>query len=418
MTNSGISGDLFLASLLDLVSNSEDILKNLMALKNYLSGISTLEIKLVKIKRNDIVVNQLKIDLNEKKHHRTVDELRTSLNKFLNENFYSVTANNFANNVLNSLITAEANVHEKLENKIHLHELSSVDTLIDILGVTKCLDILGVFKEDFKLFCSVLPVGGGMIKSAHGLIPVPAPATVKILEKSNLKITLGPIDEELSTPTGVALLANLNPIIKKPSFSLEKMVNSVGQKKFKSFINILRIYMGEIKEKSDSNISSLLYKYNETVSIIETDVDDISGEIIGDFIHRLEKDKILDIQVIQTITKKNRPGFIIKIITDSNSKFNIIEKLINNLGTLGVRYYDVNRICIERKISTLEINIDNKNYSVHYKLSYYMVENEKKIVNIKPEYNDLREISKETGYTIRKLQSLIQIKLHKILNSN
>ncbi len=418
MTNSGISGDLFLSALLELVPNSDDILKNLLTLKDIVSGVLLLEIELKKIKRNDIVLNQLKIDLKEKKHHRSINELKKNLNKFIDDNLFSEAAKSYANKVLNSLISAEALVHDKLEEKVHLHELSSVDTLIDILGVSKCLDELGAFDNDFKIFCSVIPLGGGTINSAHGKIPVPAPATVKILEDSNLKILLGPIEEELSTPTGIALIRNLNPIIENPSFSIDKCANSTGQKKFQLFLNNLRIYKGSLKDKKDWDDSSSLFQYNETISVIETDIDDISGEIIGDFMDKIEKDKILDIQVIQTLTKKNRPGFIIKILTNPNYKADIIKMIINNLGTLGVRYYEVNRICIERKIDILKISIDNIEYLIHYKLSYYMIDNEKKIVNIKPEYNDLRELSKITKYSVRELQSIVQIELYKIINAN
>lgn len=406
---------MFLAALLELVPNSQKILSDLSKLKDFLSGVSYLEISLTRIKRNDISVNQLKIDLKEKKQHRTVNELREKLNEYLNEYHYSKPAKDYANNVLNSLITAEAEVHEKLEDKIHLHELSSVDTLIDILGVAKSLDVIGVFKENYEIYCSELPVGSGSISSAHGLIPIPAPATVKILEKSNLIITTGPIKEELSTPTGVALLVNLNPVLKKPSFNLEKMVNSTGQKKFNSFINILRIFKGTKKDNIILDKFQSLKKYNEQVSVIETDIDDISGEIIGDFIEKFTDDNILDIQVIQAITKKNRPSFIIRILTKPEQKLKTIEKLINNLGTLGVRYSTINRICIERDIKKIDIEIDNLKYTLNYKISYYFIGNEKKIINIKPEYNDLKKLSQETGYSVRKLHFLLQSKLYNIL---
>ena len=406
---------MFLAALLELVPNSQKILSDLSKLKDFLSGVSYLEISLTRIKRNDISVNQLKIDLKEKKQHRTVNELREKLNEYLNEYHYSKPAKDYANNVLNSLITAEAEVHEKLEDKIHLHELSSVDTLIDILGVAKSLDVIGVFKENYEIYCSELPVGSGSISSAHGLIPIPAPATVKILEKSNLIITTGPIKEELSTPTGVALLVNLNPVLKKPSFNLEKMVNSTGQKKFNSFINILRIFKGTKKDNIILDKLQSLKKYNEQVSVIETDIDDISGEIIGDFIEKFTDDNILDIQVIQAITKKNRPSFIIRILTKPEQKLKTIEKLINNLGTLGVRYSTINRICIERDIKKIDIEIDNLKYTLNYKISYYFIGNEKKIINIKPEYNDLKKLSQETGYSVRKLYFLLQSKLYNIL---
>ena len=152
--NSGISGDMFLASLLGFIEEPNIILDDLKRLADYLSGVSKLEISLVPKKKSGILVNQIKINLKENKSHRSSKSLVNALNKFLDDKNYSDTAKKYANRVLNSLIQAEAEVHGELSEKIHLHEISSVDTLIDILGVTKALDILGGFREDFIIQCS------------------------------------------------------------------------------------------------------------------------------------------------------------------------------------------------------------------------------------------------------------------------
>ena len=168
--NSGISGDMLLASLLGLIEVPNKVLDELKKLKDYLSGISKLEIKLISKKRSGILVNQIEINVKETKSQRSSKTLMNALNKFLDENNFSDPAKDYANNVLNSLIHAEAEVHGELNEKIHLHELSSVDTLIDVLGTTKALDVLGGFKEDFIIQCSKLPLGGGTIRTAHGLL--------------------------------------------------------------------------------------------------------------------------------------------------------------------------------------------------------------------------------------------------------
>ena len=211
-SNSGISGDILLSALLDLVPNPEKILGELKELINFISGVSKLEIELQMIKRSGIQLNQLKIQIIESKKHRTPKSLREALNNFMNSKSFSEQAKIYANSVLNSLIQAEAEVHGELEEKLHLHELSSVDTLVDIAGVSRALELLGVFNEDFVISCSKLPLGGGSINTAHGILPVPAPATLKIIENSNLNVVHGPIESELVTPTGAALLSNLKPI--------------------------------------------------------------------------------------------------------------------------------------------------------------------------------------------------------------
>ena len=416
--NSGISGDMFLASLLDLVPNSDMILKILKELKNYLPGVLKLEIDLVKINRSGILINKLNIKIKEKKNHRSTKILKAALNRFLEEKNYSNSAKDYAKRVLNSLLLAEAEVHGVLADDIHLHELSSVDTLLDILGVAKALDILGCFESDFKVNCSKLPLGGGTIKVAHGVLPVPAPATSKILERSNLIVFEGPIEDELVTPTGAALLANLNPTVLPYEMNLRKLVYSTGQKEFNNFLNILRIFYGETKEKEFSDSFQILKKYIEPVTVLETDVDDVSGEILGNFIKNFESENILDIQITPNITKKNRPSYTIRVLCHPEEKFGIIEKILDELGTLGVRISALDRVCVDRKIENKKIEIDNKTYDIRYKVSFIETENEIKIVNIKPEYDDLKKISLDSGFTVKRVLFFAQAQINNVFNKD
>ena len=417
-TNSGISGDMFLASLLGLIEGPNKILDDLKRLKDYLSGVSKLDLNLITKKISGILVNQIKINVKENKNHRSPKSLINALNQFLDENNYSDPAKDYANKVLNSLIQAEADVHGELSENIHLHELSSVDTLIDILGVTKALDVLGGFKEDFIIHCSKLPVGGGTIKTAHGILPVPAPATLKILEKSNLLVYNGPIDSEIVTPTGAALLANLNPIVRNYEMNLNKVVYSAGQKEFNNFLNILRIMFGEVKEIEIYKSKHPLQKYLELITILETDVDDVSGEILGNFITKFEEENVLDVKIITGITKKSRPGHIIKVMCRPEYKFELIEKILEELGTLGVRINILYRVCIDRQTKHHKIDIYGKEYELNYKISFIEIEGKKKIINIKPEYEDLKRISEISKLPIKKIQLFAQSQLEQLYKSD
>lgn len=408
-SNSGISGDMFLAALLDLISNQKKIITQLEELPRYLQGTEKLEIRLEKITRSGVLVNQLKITLREKKHHRSGKVLREALNAFLEDKGFSKEAGSYANEVLLSLLKAEAEVHGKLIEQIHLHELSSVDTLIDIIGATFVLEQLGYFKGRVEIACSEVPLGGGTIKAAHGILPVPAPATSNILQKANFKVKTGPIDSELTTPTGAALLTSLSPSIKKKAFKIHKVASGAGQKEFKSFINVLRIFHGEISG-SRSNKSSLT-KYIEPVMVLETDVDDVSGEILGHFIQKLEKEKILDVQLIPTLTKKSRPGHIIKVLCMPEDKFNVMEFIIKELGTLGVRFNEIQRTCIDRKIDSSSIELNGIFHEFRYKVSFIETDEGQKIINVKPEYEDLKLISERSGICLRELRELAISKL-------
>jgi len=416
LNNSGISGDMFLAALLGIVPEPENILKDLRNLKDYLPGVSQLIIDLKKISISGIQLNQLKIEIKENKDHRSAKTLKDSLNKYLNENFFSDSAKNYANQVLNSLIQAEAEVHGELANKVHLHELSSIDTLIDILGVTIALDKINSFDKNFQFYCSKIPLGGGKVNTAHGLLTIPAPATLKILEKSNLITFGGPIESELVTPTGIALLTGLNPEFLEypPEMMIKKSVYSTGQKKFKDFQNILRLFFGEYNDLEIIKSTHPMQKYVEKVSILETDVDDVSGEILGNFINEFKNEKVLDLQITPSLTKKNRPSYIIKVLCYPKYKFELMEKIIHELGTLGVRYSIMNRLCVDRIIEKRSITINNKDYNVNFKVSYIELENSKEIVNIKPEYEDIKKISKDSGFPVRKIQFIIQAKIKQL----
>jgi len=405
-TNSGISGDMLLSGLLGLIDNPDEVLIELNEISKFISGIVNFKVSLGKTERSGIEVYQLDVMIKEKKDHRSAITLKEALNTFMEEKKFSMNAKNYANNVLDSLITAEANVHGKLAEEIHLHELSSIDTLLDILGVTRALETLGVFRKEVYIYLSDLPLGGGTVKTAHGILPVPAPATAKIIENSGMRVYFGPVDSEITTPTGAALLRNLTFTCEKPHIDIEKIACSTGQKTITNFPNIFRVFYG-----NGSNLTNNLEKYLEKIVIIETDVDDISGEVIGHLMKRLESENVLDVQIIPTWTKKRRPANIIKVLCSPEYKFEIIKILLDELGTLGVRFTTFDRVCVERIYENIEIEIDGKNYPIKYKISYIKTLDKKQLVNIKPEYEDLNKISELTGLSMKKVQMFAQEKL-------
>lgn len=410
-SNSGISGDMFLSALLGLIETPEKIIEKLEGLRTLFPDVSALRIGLKQVKKKGLEINKLDITIKEKKDHRTAQSLTRALNEYLKNSNLSENGQTYAKDVLSKLISAEAAVHGKNNEKIHLHELSSIDTFIDILGATMVLDELQLLEEKSKIYISSLPLGGGTIKTAHGILPVPAPATAKILEGSKLKIQQGPIDSELVTPTGAALLTALNPSPEQYEMNLRKIAYGTGEKSFKDFSNILRLFYGDSEEKIPSNHKQSLFHYAQKIVEIETNVDDISGEIIGDFITSLQQKNIVDVQVIPTITKKNRTGQIIKVLTHPEHKDEIIEHILFELGTLGIRYRKLDRICVDRMIEKTEITLGGKLFELSYKLSFIGGSDNRKIINIKPEYEDLKKISQETSIPVRKLRSLLNGKL-------
>ena len=409
-SNSGIAGDMFLASLLDLVPSPEKILKSLERIKTFLVGVNELSLSQKKIESNGIQLNQLQIHIKEDKTNHTPKAMMEAIENYIDKTLAFKACKEYALNVLKTMIYAEGEVHGKKIEDIHLHELSSVDTLIDILGVAACLSELGIFNNELRIYLSILPLGAGVVKTVHGILPVPAPATLQILGKSNIITTGGPVESELVTPTGAALLVNIKPISvdSMPNMIIKKVAYSTGQKKFDTFPNILRIFYGESTLIQEEEVLSYYQPYLENVSIIETNLDDVSGEILGHFINSLEKDKYLDIQIIPSLTKKNRPSHIIQLLCHPKDTFFLIDKMINELGTLGVRYNLTKRICIERDFKSLNLKISGKIYPITFKIAFIKVNNEIKILNVKPEYEDLKKISEESGLSLKKIMILCQ----------
>ncbi|MFW9894509.1 MAG: nickel insertion protein, partial [Candidatus Thorarchaeota archaeon] len=212
------------------------------------------------------------------------------------------------------------------------------------------------------------------------------------------------------TPTGAALLVNLNPevINFQPEMNIEKVIYSTGQKSFDKFLNILRLFYG--KPFITENIESPhpLQKYVEEISVLETDIDDVSGEILGNFINELQNEDILDIQLIPSVTKKNRPSNVIKVLCHLKNRFTIIEKIIHELGTLGVRYSTMERVCIDRSHEIRNVEINGKKYEANFKISSLKSLTDEEIINIKPEYEDLKKISLDSGIPVRKVQFILQ----------
>jgi len=189
--------------------------------------------------------------------------------------------------------------------------------------------------------------------------------------------------------------------------------SSTGQKEFKNFSNILRLFYGKLEQPVETQTSHPLKNYVQEVTVLETAVDDVSGEILGNFVQALEHEEILDIQIIPSITKKNRPGHIIKILCDPKHSFDLIYKTLLELGTLGVRFYTTNRICIDRKFEKCSIEINNVTYEVKLKISYIPLEDNIKVINVKPEFEDLRRISKQTNLTIKEVLAYCQPEVNK-----
>ncbi len=446
---SGISGDLMIASLAGIIGQVEmkhfltKMLDKIMPNPNYSidlitksnSGISGYYLTFdfhsheqeQHVKVSESLENeQISHDHNHSSphhlhhhHHYSVLDMEKDLKLGLSVYPFSENAINSALLVLRLLVEAESQVHGVSIEKVHLHEIGSRDTILDICGAIFGLEKVGVFNESnpVPIYISPISVGGGKVKCAHGIMPVPAPATSKLLEKASLLFRSGPVDFELATPTGVALLASLklSGFLTDSSLTGEKSILhsgiGVGTLKFPNQANILRTFIYQMKnhdptflQKSSLNRSNNALGSLHDVYKIETNVDDVRGEILGQMITLLISAGALDVSIISTITKKNRPGQLITIICHAEDIEKLSSILILETGSLGVRILKSSRICLKREIKIHNLTIDDHSITIRMKTARDI---QNRIIQRKLEYDDLVKISKELKKPIRIVEQQI-----------
>jgi uncharacterized protein (TIGR00299 family) protein len=223
-----------------------------------------------------------------------------------------------------------------------------------------------------------------MLKFSHGTVPNPGNAILEIFRNNKILLVSGKIDGELTTPTGAAMLVNLNPehIHQYPPFMPENIGNGGGQKEGKEVANIIRVVIAESNLKIDYTC--------ESVYELETNVDDVTGEMIGNMIDVLYQNNAKDVTVLQGLSKKNRPSFVIRVLADKRHKDSLIELLLKETGSLGCRVNEVNRVTTSRSFITMPITVEGEKFEIKVKISK---DSDGAIRTIKPEYDDIRSIS-------------------------
>ena len=282
---------------------------------------------------------------------------------------------------------------------MHLHEASSIDTLADLVGCAMALQDLNLFNS--RILSTKVAVGGGLLSFSHGIISNPASAILEIFRGKQIVLVGGPIEGELTTPTGAAMLINLaqGSTNYYPSILPQRIGYGAGTKRFEGFANVVRLLIG--------TSSTLAETTKDTVSIIETNIDDMSGELIGNLIERLT-DISKDVTVIPTITKKSRPAYLIRVISDHVQLNNVLEILFSESGTLGARVQEVERFVLQRAVLTLPININENIFNVHVKIAK---DSAGRIINIKPEFEDIRVIASKCKISVKKAKELVSVKV-------
>ncbi len=390
---SGISGDMILCSLIDLGADKNKIIDGVKSAEKFLPNSEIRKIDFIKIKKHGIESTTLILDIDENIHERKGSEVKLALINSLNEINLSEKVKNFAESCIDTLILAESKVHGIPAESVHFHEASSIDTLVDIIGVAIAVENLAILDEE--IVSMPICVGGGTVTFSHGVMTNPASAILEIFKNSNLTIYGGNIKNELTTPTGASILVNLTntPIEYYPFMKIDSIGYGAGKNDFDDFANVLKIVKGSKKNNFDS----------DSVIILETNVDDVSGEILGNLIEKIMQDGAKDASIYHGITKKGRPTNLVSIICDNNTYEKIADTLITETGTLGIRVTTSNRLIVPRTIREVKLNFNGKIFTVKYKVSVFKGKS-----NFKIEFDDLKKISNFLNKSIKETESLIR----------
>lgn len=399
----GVAGDMFLGALLDLGANAEKVKAAIKSLENADYGYSTVAVDIQKVMRKGF--RATKVDVTAQGKNRKDGKQLIQIVEQTAENLkLTPKAKQYASNVIHTLVEAEAHLHGNHLHNAHLHEVGLVDTAAEIIGSAVAMEDLGLF--DAKIVATPVSVGGGLFEFSHGTVSSPAPATLAIFQSKNFPIKGGPVESELATPTGAALIVNLASEVSKfyPEMAPLKVGYGAGNKDFPQIANVLRITLGKPLENAACK---------DQIAVIETNVDDVTGEIVGYTIDKLLFEGAKDVSIIPMHTKKNRPGQIIKVIADQKDAQHLADVLIAETGTLGVRVHFCERHILIREVFPIDLMIGDTKEPIKIKVSKNP---EGKVVNIKPEYEDLKRLAEKTGKPLRELSELATAKARETLD--
>lgn len=365
----GASGDMILSSLISLGFPVELLEQQLNQL-----GIGEIRIGVEKVKRNGISCTYITPQWQQPTHYRHLTEIL----EIIKRGAFSQRVFQRCEMVLDRLATAESTVHGIEKDHVHFHEIGAVDTIIDVLGVSLALEFYNVEQVQF----STITEGYGSIKSEHGVMPVPVPATAQMIQ--NFRIKTLDIPTELCTPTGAALLTALGTqVLSGMEGHVIKCGYGCGTKVFENHPNILRAFILE----SDSDEGYRM----DTIHLLETDMDHVSGEIMGRIAGLLTAQGALDVSFSPIFMKKGRPGYRLSVMADEGNYQKLLDLIMVHTRTLGVRIRQVQRVLAERKSTEIEF-MGQKLSEKHCSYKGYSFS--------KLEYDALEKISVSTGSSI------------------
>ena len=371
---SGISGDMILGALVDLGVDPGKIRKALktLDLKGY-------KLKTSRVQRGLIAGTKAQVSVEKSQHSHHPARKYSDIKKLIANSDLSSTAKKNSQEIFKRIARVEAAIHNTTMEKIHFHEVGAVDSIVDIVGGVVAIESL----ELDKVYASPLNVGEGFVQCAHGCLPVPAPATVKLLQ--GVPVFSSGIKKELTTPTGAAMIGFYAD--KFGSFPAMKIVSDgygAGDHIIPEMPNMLRVVLGET-----------CHEQSEELVLIESNIDDMNPEFYEGTMESLFKAGALDVYLTPIIMKKSRPANKISVLSTETNRSAMTEILLQETTSFGVRFYRVGRTTLEREMKTVKTSwgpVKIKVGRLHGK-----------ILQVSPEYEDCKKIASKKKILVKQV---------------
>ena len=392
----GAAGDMILGALLDAGLPFDELKRALGSL-----AVEGWDVSVDKVIKTGVTATKFRVHEHAHSHHqqhphhhgehghhhhahRSLDEIYAAIQR----SSLSEAGKSRAIGMFRRLGEAEAAIHGVPIEKIHLHEVGEIDSIIDIVGAVFALEW---FAAD-TIVVSPMNVGGGMVKSAHGVFPVPAPATVALVKDA--PVYSSGIQAELLTPTGALILteyaSEFGPV---PAMTIDRVGYGAGDRELKETPNVVRVLVGEgPRDLKPSGPQA------HTVVVLECEIDDMNPQIFGALMDKLYAAGALEVFYAAVQMKKNRPGTLMTIVAQPEQRETMTEIVFRESTTIGVRYQELSRECLDREMVTVATPLGPVRFKVARRGG--------RVCNVQPEFDDLAKLSQERGIPIKDVQAL------------
>lgn len=372
---SGISGDMILGSLVDLGVDVKLIRKELkkINLKGY-------KLTSHQVKRNGIMGTKVNVVIDPSIQKRNQARSFTDIKKLIVKSSLSENVKTDSIEIFRRIGTVEAKIHGTSLDKIHFHEIGAIDSIVDIVGGAICMSLLNI---DI-VFSSALNTGEGLINCEHGTIPIPAPATLKLLE--GIPCYSSGTKNELTTPTGAAFIGYYGSKFGSlPKMNIMKSGYGAGSHEIKEIPNLLRVVLGEV----------LIPSKIITMKVIETNIDDMNPEFYDHIMSQLLNAGAADVFLTAVHMKKNRPGTLLTTVVSNDKFHSVVQIILEETSTFGIRHYDVVRTELKRENKLIKTPFGK----VRIKVGTFAGSR----LTVSPEYEDCKKLALKKGIPVKRV---------------